>query len=243
MLPINGPVLAVVAHPDDESLGCGGTLWQAAEAGFDVGVCILSANAAARTQRPEDNELEEDTIVALKQLGVNPDRIYTGSFPNIEFNTVPHLELVQFVETAVRDFKPDVIITHHPSDLNIDHQVTAHAALAAARLPQRTADASYVNQVLLMETLSATDWSYRQLGQPFVPECFVELGEAGLEAKLQAVRAYRGVMRPYPHPRSEEAIRAQATLRGAEAHLYYAEAFEVAFSRNRVMLRNQDPAR
>ncbi|MEM7321440.1 MAG: PIG-L deacetylase family protein [Actinomycetota bacterium] len=235
MFPIKGPVLAVVAHPDDESLGCGGTLWQAAEAGYEVGCCILSANAAARTRRPQDNELEEDTIVALKHLGV--ERIYSGTFPNIKFNTVPHLEMVQFVESAVRDLRPDVIITHHPSDLNIDHQHTAHAALAAARLPQRDSDASYVSQVLLMETLSATDWSYRQLGPTFVPECFVELGEEGLEAKLQAVRAYRGVMRPYPHPRSEEAIRAQATLRGAESHLYYAEAFEVAFSRNRVSPR------
>ena len=93
--------LLVVAHPDDETLGAGASMWKWAHSGDTVDVCIMCTEAKARAFRPEDNELEDDTNASNKFLGVN--RIYEGTFPNIEMNTVPHLKLVQFIESAIRE--------------------------------------------------------------------------------------------------------------------------------------------
>lgn len=225
----SGSTLVVVAHPDDEVLGCGGTLWHLSKAGQRVGICVLSSSAGARTMRPEAHELEEDFMRAISMVGA--ELVAAGDFPNIEFNTVPHLDLAKFVEAAVDDFQPNTLITHHPGDLNVDHQQTAHAALVAARIEQRRVKRPTLRSVLLMEVLSATDWSIPQLGGGFTPNAFFEIGSSGVDAKLSALDQYRGVMRSYPHSRSREAISGLALSRGAQAGLVYAEGFEVALYR------------
>ena len=82
-----------------------------------------------------------------------------------------------------------------------------------------------------MEVLSSTEWSLDTSSNRFIPNCFVEIGKDGIDLKIKALFAYKGVMRPYPHPRSEEAITALATIRGAQAGCNYAEAFECAYRR------------
>ena len=94
--------LLVVAHPDDETLGAGASMWKWSREGHTVDVCIMCTEAKARAFRPDDKELEDDTHNAIKSLGVN--RIFEGTFPNIEMNTVPHLKLVQFIESST--FRP-----------------------------------------------------------------------------------------------------------------------------------------
>lgn len=111
--------LLVVAHPDDEVLGAGASMWKWSHQGDMVDVCIMCTEAKARVFRPKDNELEDDTNASNKFLGTN--RIYGGTFPNIEMNTVPHLQLVQFIERAIKESGADIIITHHPADTNNDH--------------------------------------------------------------------------------------------------------------------------
>ena len=221
--------LIVVAHPDDEVLGCGGTIRRLTSDGHQVDVCILSGDAAARTHRPSDAELRADEKACMDALGV--DRVYRGTFPNIQFNTVPHLSLVQFIEACILEYKPNAIITHHPADTNNDHVHTALAAQAALRLFQRRTDVAPIDALYYMEIPSATDWSVDHAQHPFRPDTFFEIGEEGLEVKLRALAMYRGVMRPFPHPRSNEAIRGLAALRGGQAGMYYAEAFETAFRR------------
>ena len=118
--------LIVVAHPDDEVLGAGASIWKWAHNGDQVDVCIMCTEAKARAFRPDDKELDDDTHAALKYIGVNKE--YEGTFPNIEMNTVPHLQLVQFIEGAIKDSEPDIIITHHPADTNNDHLQTSMAS-------------------------------------------------------------------------------------------------------------------
>lgn len=127
--------LIVVAHPDDEVLGAGASIYKWTRQGDSVDVCIMSAEAKARAFRPEDNELEDDTHAALAFIGVGKE--YEGTFPNIEMNTVSHLKLVQHIEAAIKESEPDIIITHHPADTNNDHLQTSMACQEAFEVALR----------------------------------------------------------------------------------------------------------
>ncbi|MBR7071086.1 MAG: PIG-L family deacetylase [Clostridia bacterium] len=222
-------VLVVVAHPDDEVLGAGGTMCRFAREGHRVFVCVLSGEARARAHRPADNELIDDFNSCLKKLGV--EKSFIGDFPNIEMNTVSHLHLVQFIEKALMESKAELVITHHPSDTNNDHHHTSVACQAAIRLFQRRPDATDFRELWFMEVPSSTEWSVDTSTNRFQPNTFMEIGEEGIQTKIEALACYRGVMRDYPHPRSVEALRGLAAYRGAQSGLCYAEGFESAFRR------------
>jgi LmbE family N-acetylglucosaminyl deacetylase len=220
-------VLIVVAHPDDEVLGCGATGAALAHAGHPVRACFLAGRAEARGSRPDGTGLADDTLAAQRELGFGPPIV--GAFPNIRLNTVPHIELVQFIENAIREHQPQLLFTHHPRDLNDDHVCTARACMAAARLFQRHADVPPLRRMYFMEILSSTDWAFAGNGAGFDPDTFVAAGP-WLERKLAALRAYRGVMRPFPHPRSEEIVRGLAAYRGGQGGVDHAEAFQSALA-------------
>lgn len=217
--------LIVVAHPDDEVLGAGAAIYKWAKQGNKVDICIMSSEAKARAFRPSDNELEEDIHSALTTLGVS--KVYNGLFPNIEMNTVPHIQLVQHIESAIMESEPDVVITHHPADINNDHLQTSLACQEAIRLAQRRPEIKPLKEFWYMEVPSCSEWSTNSALRAFAPNCFVEIGLEGVQAKLKALSMYRGVMREYPHPRSKENITGLAAYRGAQSQLKYAEAFEV----------------
>lgn len=217
--------LVVVAHPDDEVLGAGASIYKWTRQGDIVDICIMCTEAKARAFRPENKELEDDTSSSNDFLGVN--HIYKGHFPNIEMNTVPHIQLVQFIESAIIETEPDIIITHHTADTNNDHLHTSLACQEAVRLFQRRRDVKRVKELWYMEIPSCTEWKVNSSMNSFNPNCFVEVGKTAIENKIQALSMYRGVMRPYPHPRSEEYIMGLAAIRGAQWGLNYAEGFEV----------------
>lgn len=217
--------LLVVAHPDDEVLGAGASIYKWTMRGDTVDVCIMSAEAKARAYRPEDKELDDDTHAALNFLGVNKE--YEGKFPNIEMNTVPHLQLVQHIEKAIMESEPDIVITHHPADTNNDHLQTSMACQEAIRLAQRRPEVKPLKEFWYMEVPSCTEWKVNNAMQDFVPNCYVEVGKDGVDAKIKALSMYRGVMRPYPHPRSAEYITGLAAVRGSQWGVNYAESFEV----------------
>ena len=220
--------LLVVAHPDDEVLGAGASIRKFIQEGHNVALCIMVGKAGARANLSET--LSEDEAKALKLLGV--EKTYHADFPNIKMNTVPHLDLVQFIESCIEDFGADAIITHHPSDTNDDHRVTSHAVQAACRLFQRRENIPALRRLMYMEVLSSTEWSLDPVADRFAPNCFIEVGKEGVEVKLQALAEYKGVMRAYPHPRSPEAIEGLAAYRGAQAGCSYAEAFQCVFWRD-----------
>lgn len=220
-------ILFVVAHPDDEILGAGATIYKLVRQGHKVAVCTMVKDAAARDNLSET--LRSDQERAFEIIGVH--KAYNGEFPNIRMNTVPHLELVKFIEKAIEDFGADSIFTHHPSDTNNDHVMTSYAAQAASRLFQRRSGMPPLKQFIYMEVPSSTEWSFDSSANRFEPNLFVEIGKAGLDVKIKALEAYKGVMRPFPHPRSEEAIMGLAAYRGVQAGCFYAEAFESVFYR------------
>ncbi len=222
-------ILIVVAHPDDEVLGCGGTAAALARQNLPVHACFLSGRAMARQHRPADEDLLQDTLRAQKQLGFAEPII--GDFPNIRFNTVAHLELVQFIENAIKETAADVVFTHHPADLNNDHVQTSIACQAAVRLFQRQPEVAPLRALYFMEILSSTDWSFPSGPGSFHADTFFEINDQGIEQKLAALKCYRGVMREFPHPRSPEVVRGLAAYRGGQSGMRYAEAFQTGFRR------------
>ena len=219
--------LIIVAHPDDEVLGAGATIAKLIKQGHNVAIVTMAKYAAARANI--SNTLASDEAEAFKIMGVS--KSYAADFPNIKMNTVPHLDLVQFIEKCIEDFQADTIITHHPSDTNNDHVVTSYAVQAASRLFQRKSGVPELKEFLYMEVPSSTEWSFDSSANRFTPNYFVEIGKEGVELKLKALAAYKGVMRPYPHPRSREAIEGLAAYRGSQAGMNYAEAFECVYRR------------
>lgn len=218
--------LVVVAHPDDEVLGAGATICKLVKQGHKVAVATMANHAAARVNLSDT--LKNDQEKALSLLGV--EKSYTSDFPNIRMNVVPHIELVQFVESCILDWRAEAIITHHPADTNNDHVMTSHAVQAAMRIYQRRDDiTTRIKRFFYMEVLSATEWALDSSSNRFLPNFFVEVGKEGIENKLAALFAYKGVMREYPHPRSREAIEGLAAYRGAQAGCNYAESFENVF--------------
>lgn len=217
--------LLVVAHPDDEVLGAGASIYKWSHNGDKVDVAIMCTEAKARAFRPKDNELDDDLNAAADYLGIS--KKYEATFPNIEMNTVPHIKLVQFIESAIKESEPDIVITHHPSDTNNDHLQTSMACQEAIRLFQRRPEFKRIKEVWYMEVPSCSEWAINSAMNPFQPNCFVEVGEDAVDAKVKALGMYRGVMRSYPHPRSLEYIKGLAAVRGGQWGQNYSECFEV----------------
>lgn len=220
-------LLIVVAHPDDEILGAGGLAAVLAAKGFNIRACILSSRAELRRNKPDDNKLMDDIKKANEIIGMLPPIL--GEFPNINFNTVPHHELVSFIEETIIKTKANYIFTHFPGDLNEDHRETSLACQAACRLFQRTHGVPSLNGLYFMEILSSTEWAFYRDSFPFYPDSFFNI-EKGLSKKIEALRAYRGVLRKYPHPRSIDVIKSLAAFRGSQAGFKYAEAFVTGFN-------------
>jgi LmbE family N-acetylglucosaminyl deacetylase len=216
-----GPVLAVVAHPDDETLGPGATLARHAREGRRVVVAI-----AADAERPGLDAAGHERIraaarAAAKELGVAEIRF--GGFPDQALDGLPIRRLTGWVEALLDELAPAVVYTHHRGDVNRDHRVVHEAALTAAR-PYR---APSVERILCFETPSSTEWSAPDVENAFLPSCFVDVSRT-LDVKLRAMSAYASELRPPPHPRSLESLRHRAAHWGACAGFAAAEPFVLA---------------
>ena len=216
--------LFVMAHPDDEA-DVGGTIYKLTSCGHEVAVVILVGKAAARRNLSDTLSSEENKSMSI--LGVH--KVYHADFPNIKTNTVPHLELVQFIESCIEDWRAEAIATHHGADVNVDHSVTSTATIAACRLFQRKEGLPHLHLLMFCESAGATEWALNSSLNRFTPNYFVQIGRDGLELKLKANHAYSGVPRLYPHPYSPEAYEGLAAYRGAQAGVDFAEAFQCVF--------------
>jgi LmbE family N-acetylglucosaminyl deacetylase len=214
-------VLCVAAHPDDESLGCGGTLAKHALNGDNVYVMFMTDGVGAR--QPNDDSLQQRrdaSIKACRALGVTPMWANT-LLPDNAMDSVPLLEVVRRIEKAPYP-APDIIYTHHGGDLNVDHVITHKAVMTAFR-PK---PGSSVKAIYCFEVPSSTEWAPSSSPQ-FNPRHHVNITGAPGEKKIEALNVYRMEMLAWPHARSMMGIRALMQWRGASRGFDAAEAFVV----------------
>lgn len=215
-------ILVVAAHPDDEVLGCGATLAKYSSEGHQLRVVFLTDGVGSRKNHDQESflidERRKSAELAANILGV--DSIKFGDYPDNSLDSVPLLEVINFVEAEVANFRPDVVLTHYTSDLNVDHRIVNQAVITATR-PQAN---SNVKSVLCFEIPSSTEWQFSESYPSFKPNWFVDI-TSFWEKKVMALQAYSLEMRPFPHPRSYIGIESLSKWRGATIGAMAAEAF------------------
>ena len=213
-------VLILVAHPDDEILGCGGTIAKYSK-DDDIYVAILGEGMLSRHKMKRTNltELKGQSRKANKIL--NTKDVLFFDLPDNQFDTVSFLEIVKKIENIIGEINPSIIYTHHPGDLNIDHRITFRAVLTATR-----PIGHIVKDIFSFEVLSSTEWSYQKMGSSFNPNYYEDIS-GFMEKKIDSMKAYVSEIKEFPHPRSSEGIRIMAQKRGMEVGIKYAEAFEL----------------
>lgn len=215
----------VAAHPDDEVLGCGGTIARHVAAGDSVHVLIMAEGVTSRSEVRNRDQVARD----LTELGncarmahsvLGSTELLLLDCPDNRMDGLNLLEVVKKVEAFLDRVRAQVVYTHFPGDLNIDHRVVCDAVQAACRpLP-----GSGVESVFFFEVASSTEWRMPGSAPKFEPNYFVDIS-ATLDLKLRALESYGSEMRPWPHARSVDASRDRARYRGASVGVDAAEAF------------------
>lgn len=208
-------VLVIAPHGLDEALGCGGTMARHADEGDAVHILVLFGDGTGR-----DAARRAAAMKAAQMLGA--DRPQFAGFPENRSDTVPLVEIVGAIERCVAQLKPEVVYITHGGNLNVDHQTSFRAAVTALR----PVPGSSVRAIYAYEILSSTDWAPGGIGESFRPNRFVEI-TAQLERKVKALEAYGDEMRPAPHARSLDGVRALARVRGGTAGFAAGEGLEV----------------
>lgn len=218
-LPFNARRIAVVApHSDDEILGCGGTMARAAAAGAEVHVIVVTRGQPPLFDEELVRQIRTETLRAHDMIGVTDTQFL--DFPAAGLDQVKRSDLNQALSSALSRIEPDLLLIPFIGDIHLDHQIVFNAALVYAR-PRGSGGPRCV---LAYETLSETNWLAPGVTPAFIPNMFVDISET-LERKVAAFQTFRSQVKPHPDERSVEAIRALATLRGATAYRYAAEAF------------------
>ena len=217
--------IVIAPHPDDEVFGVGGTLLRRKAEGAKVAWLIVTTISVELGWSKETVKQRADEVKRVTEL-FGFDEVFTLNFPTTQLDRVPMSDLVAGISEVFRSFKPEEVFVPHPSDVHTDHRVVFDAAASCTkwfRCPS-------VKRVLAYETLSETDFG---LGtdQGFRPNVFVDI-EAFLDGKLRAMDIYASELGAFPFPRSHEAIRALATLRGAASGFKAAESFELLRERS-----------
>ena len=220
-------IMVVVAHPDDEVLGVGGTINKLIN-DYDcfVHVVILGEGITSRysntmdeTAQQELKRHKQNILNAKEQLGYNSISIY--DLPDNRFDSIDLLDIVKIIELEKQKIQPEIIFTHHGGDLNIDHQRTFEAVITATR----PLEYEIVSTIITFETPSGTEWRASSDPKHFIPNLFISISKENLESKINAMEQYDYEKRNYPHPRAPKSLEIIANRWGIVVGQESAEAF------------------
>ena len=219
-------VLVIAAHPDDELLGCGGTLALHAARGDHV-TALIACEGESLRYGAGGCQMRDHTRAACRTLGVSGVRELSFADQRLDRHTLT--ELITPIERTVRELRPSVIYCQYGGDINRDHELLFKAALVATRPTE-----DYIAAVYAFDTASSTEWGYPRT---FEPDTWIDIS-ATLDIKLAAMACYHTEVRQYPHPRSLEALRFRAKAWGNRCCL---DAAEVFMTVRRVMRNGTTP--
>lgn len=215
--------MVIAAHPDDEILGCAGTIAKSVKEGFEAFSLILGEGVTSRDKKrnrslrdAEIQKLQKSSREANKSIGIK--KVFMKDFPDNRFDTIALLDIVKSIEDMKNEIKPQIIYTHSWGDLNIDHRITYEAVLTAFR----PSIGESVKEMYSFEVPSSTDWYYPNI---FNPDTFVDITDT-FDKKIRALGYYKEELRKFPHPRSLEGVKIAARNWGMRSGLQYAEAFK-----------------
>jgi N-acetylglucosamine malate deacetylase 1 len=214
-------VLIVAAHPDDEALGCAGTMAKHVASGDKVHV-IFMTNGVGSRNTTSNSDIENRQAAARKSadiLGVTSMKHF--DFPDNKMDTVPLLDIVKSIENVINKLQPEIIYTHHIGDLNIDHQITHKVVITACR-PQPS---FCVKEIYAFEVLSSTEWQTPGY-LPFTPNVYIDVSNQ-IEIKRKSLEIYSEEMHKTPHSRSFDNMLNLSSFRGNSIGVDYAEAFKL----------------
>ena len=218
-------ILIIAAHPDDEVLGCGGSIARHADAGDHVQVLIVAEGATSRQQQRDRGQVDtelSDLARAAQKAGVilGAKGVELLDLPDNRLDSIDRLDLVKLIEARIERYQPQIVYTHHAGDLNIDHRRLHEAVVTACR---PTPDQP-VKRLMSFEVASSTEWQPSGSGPAFQPNWFVDISDQW-DRKRLALEAYATEMRPWPHARSIQALEHLARWRGAQVGVQAAESF------------------
>jgi LmbE family N-acetylglucosaminyl deacetylase len=207
------PILVIATHPDDEVLGCGGTIALHTRAGHAVTTVIVCEGESLRYGKGGVGQ-SAHVWCAAEKLGVKDVRLL--GFPDQRLDTLTLTDIISPIEQIVREIQPHIVYCQYGGDINLDHQLVSKAVLVATRPTERSLATIYS-----FDTASSTEWAYPRT---FVPDTWVDISTT-LQAKLAAMSCYKSELRDYPHPRSLEALQYKARAWGNQSCLDAAEVF------------------
>lgn len=223
----NKRIMVVVAHPDDELLGLGAAMHRLInEFAVTAHVIILGEGITSRSDLRDTEKWKQELEIHRKnikdaQAAIGYHSVGIYDLPDNRFDTIALLDIIKIVEKEKKEFRPDVIFTHHGGDLNIDHRRTFEAVITACRpLAEEN-----VKTIIAFETPSGTEWRASSDPHQFVPNLFISVSEKNVQAKIKGMESYEFEKRAYPHPRSPQALTILAQRWGIANGCNYAEAF------------------
>ena len=211
-------VLVFAPHPDDEILGCGGTMIKHIDAGDEVYVCIVTKGCLPLFS-PEGTEKTRSEARACHQhIGVK--KTFFLDFPAVMIDKENRYEVNGKILDVVKEVQPDEVYIPHWGDMQKDHQIVADACMVALRPKYEPK----VKRIYSYETMSETAWNAPNVQNEFIPNVYVDITDT-IDRKIEALGFFKTQLSPFPDARSLESVEALAKYRGALMHMKAAEAF------------------
>ncbi len=212
-------VLVIAPHPDDETLGCGGTLLKHINDGDSVNWLIMTSMQNSDEYDADQKQKQISTIDSV--ANAYPfKKFHQAHFQTSLLDSLPKIELIKEISSFIKTLEPNILYLPHPHDIHSDHEAVFSTAISCSKSFRYP----YIKKVRVYETLSETDFSLRLNNDGFKPNLFIDISDY-LERKVEIMKLFEGEIKDHPFPRSERSINALASLRGAVAGCEYAESF------------------